>query len=108
MTEVCAACAAGPVGVEGHPDLLVRSLGENGLSFACRDCQALWSRTYSTHGHFVWTSSEPGGRDIGMSLPLSAPPRVPMPPARMNSAPGTADHWLAVQLSWKRARRNPR
>jgi len=47
VTEVCAACAAGPVGVEGHPDLLVRSLGENGLSFACRDCQALWSRTYS-------------------------------------------------------------
>ncbi len=108
MTQACAACAAGPESVGGHPHLLARSLGEHGLSFACRDCETLWSRTYSTLGHFVWTSSETGGRDIGMSLPLSPPPRVPMPPARVSSAPDSADHWLAVQLSWKRARRNPR
>lgn len=104
MTVLCAACAAGPERVEGHPDLLARSLGESGMSFSCRHCQALWSRSYATDGKFAWTRSAPFGRDIGMSLPLSPSPRVPMP-ARMNSAPGAADHWLAVQLSWKPPRR---
>jgi hypothetical protein len=105
MTPLCAACIAGPSRVEGHPDLLARSLGEHGMAFACRHCQALWSRSYSTTGDFAWVRSPANGQDVGMRLPLLPVANAAPPAGRMNSAPGAADHWLATQLSWKRPKR---
>jgi hypothetical protein len=107
MTTFCEACDAGPAQIGGHDGMRARSLNESGMSFSCQRCAALWTRSYSTLGDYLWKPSAPLARDGRMSLPpnTAVAETLALPPAQ--AAANVADHWLATQLSWKRPRRKP-
>ena len=58
--HLCAACAARPGGIEGHPDLhldsTVRATADEAARtlFRCRTCHSLWARHYVGSGQFAW------------------------------------------------------
>ena len=106
MTTLCEACESGPVHIGGHDGMRARSLSENGMSFACSRCAALWTRSYSSIGEYLWKPASVLARDGRMSLPPNtAVAASPLAPGK--GAANVADHWLAAQLSWKRPRRKP-
>jgi hypothetical protein len=107
MTTFCEACAAGPVSIGGHDAMRVRSLNEAGMSFTCSRCPALWTRSYSSSGRYVWSPSAEVARDGRVSLPPNTASVEAYRPMASSRVPMVGDHWLATQLSWKRPRRKP-
>ena len=102
MSAPCVACDQGAVGIEGHADLRVRSLGAYGMAFTCRACGTRWDRDTPTHGVFVWAHAVDGVASRGNVLPPSSGAEArPLPSASLQSS---LDHWLAIQSSWKRTR----
>ncbi len=59
MENACAACTKGPSGIDGHQDLLVQMMGNAVMTFKCRSCAAVWSRSYRGEGELVWTRVDP-------------------------------------------------
>ena len=55
MEKACAACTSGPTGIDGHQDLMVQMMGNAVITFKCRACETIWSRTYRGEGELVWT-----------------------------------------------------
>jgi len=108
MDALCPACSCGPSHVEGHVDLLVRSLGNDGIAFKCRNCQSLWWRSYSGSGRFSWRRHSGPSPDVGVTVPPRSGECWETPhSAPMNTGLGAAEHWLAIQRSWKQPRRHP-
>ena len=70
--RLCESCTQTPAGVAGHDGLhqfdepIQASLPGN-VIFECRDCGALWSRSYSGEGRFAWSfeAAGPGRGDRG-------------------------------------------
>ena len=77
------------------------------LEADCSRCAALWTRTYSTVGEYLWQPAALLPRDGRMSLPPNTAVVEPPPLAPGKGTANVADHWLAAQLSWKRPRRKP-
>ena len=51
---LCESCRAGPMGIEGHEQLRVQTVGNATLRFECRACNAIWNRNDAGAGKFVW------------------------------------------------------
>jgi hypothetical protein len=56
---LCAACVAGPVGIEGHDDLRVQTVGNATLRFGCAKCGTAWNRNDIGPGKFAWVQVDP-------------------------------------------------
>jgi hypothetical protein len=54
MKPTCPACAKGPSGIDGHPGLRVRTMGPAQMTFTCRDCDTVWSRSMEGTT-YAWT-----------------------------------------------------
>lgn len=67
----CAACAAGPSGIDGHASLWTQTIGATLFSLECRDCRTLWRRLAS-NGGYTW---EPITRPLAGTGQL-VPPRA--------------------------------
>ena len=105
MTPLCDRCSLGPAGIEGHGGLRAASLGVGAMTFKCAGCQSLWSRSYSSAGDYFWLHCLQAGPGAGPSLP-QRPMDTGNTTARLPGPAGsTAEHWLAIQLSWKRPQR---
>ena len=50
---LCAECLRGPRGSSGHPLLLADRVGAE-MTFKCRGCRALWSRTTRRLAEYSW------------------------------------------------------
>ena len=55
MEKLCEACSIGPSKIDGHGDLLVQMMGNAVMTFKCRACATIWSRSYRGEGELVWT-----------------------------------------------------
>ena len=51
---LCESCRAGPMGIEGHEELRVQTVGNATLRFECRACGAIWNRNDAGAGKFAW------------------------------------------------------
>ncbi|MEO7743551.1 MAG: hypothetical protein ABIR98_11490 [Usitatibacter sp.] len=56
---LCESCIAGPVGIEGHDELRVQTVGNATLRFGCRACGAIWNRNDAGAGKFAWVIFDP-------------------------------------------------
>lgn len=56
---LCEACIALPMGIEGHDDLRVQTVGNATLRFECRKCGATWNRNDKGPGKFEWMRVDP-------------------------------------------------
>lgn len=75
MNEPCPACSNGPAGSSGHDALMAHSVGSNGISLRCRNCQSFWLRRAERGGHFSWLEvSERTARSPGSGI--AVPPRA--------------------------------
>jgi hypothetical protein len=55
----CESCIVGPMGIEGHEDLRVQTVGNATLRFECRACGAIWNRNDKGPGKFEWVRFDP-------------------------------------------------
>jgi hypothetical protein len=67
MNLPCAACLAGPIHIDGHPELRVFSLDAAHIAFRCRSCDMSWHRSYSARGRYTWTAESQDR--IGLVVP---------------------------------------
>lgn len=108
MNANCDDCMRGPSMIDGHPGLIVRSLGKEGMMFTCRHCDLAWSRSYSTTGQYEWTRQAErvaATACVGVVLPATRPePAAVVAAAGIGG--GALDQWLAIQRGWK-PRRDP-
>lgn len=94
MNPPCRACIKGPLAIDGHAALGVRTIGSTVLTFECRLCGTKWARSVD-RGVFSWSQiDERASRSLAMgslvpprSDPFTAqkppePPRVPAPKPR--------------------------
>ncbi len=68
MKATCAACRAGPAGIDGHPHLRVHTLCADRMAFNCERCAAFWSRT-SLPGRYLWARTPARQRLAGVHIP---------------------------------------
>lgn len=105
MNSLCNACSSSPSNIDGHADLRVQSLSEDAITFECRQCHCLWSRSYPRGGRYVWrfVSMQRTGA-FGAVVPTNSNAGLE---ARPHAEPGddSASHWVAIQRSWKLPRR---
>ena len=71
-TATCFYCTKGPSGMDGHPYLLVRTIGV-AQTFRCQLCHAQWSRTRSPAGACAWAdiTGRAARSEGGLVLPNS-------------------------------------
>lgn len=94
--------------IDGHPGLVVRSLGRSGLIFTCRHCDVLWSRSYSATGHYEWSrEADRVAANVRVGVVLPTVRREPAVVAAAVATGDALDQWLAIQRSWK-PRRDPK
>lgn len=67
MGHLCANCARGPQGLEGHENLFSQTMDASQIQFRCRECGHLWTRLYRGGGAIEW--AEPAGRFPGVPVP---------------------------------------
>ena len=107
MNSLCNACSSPPSSIDGHADLRVRSLGEEGITFECRRCHALWSRSYPRGGRYMWhfvSMQRTGAFGCGAVVPANSNAGLEARP-HAESRDDSASHWAAIQRSWKLPRR---
>lgn len=51
---LCAECLRGPRGMSGHPLLMAHRVGAE-MTFKCRGCRTLWTRTTRRLAEYSWT-----------------------------------------------------
>lgn len=66
--KICDACRTGPTGIQGHPHLLVHTMGESSMAFNCDTCAAFWSRTPFPE-RYVWARIPKRQRLAGTHIP---------------------------------------
>ena len=71
---LCMPCHGGPADIDGHPDLCVQSMGDDGVVFKCKACEALWTRSYSQTHRYIWSPHPAFGHRLGLAVPPQADP----------------------------------
>jgi hypothetical protein len=71
MKPICPACARGPSAIDGHDGLRVRTMGPSLMTFTCKDCDSVWSRTVqgTTYSWKMITAAGSGALVPGGSKP---------------------------------------
>jgi hypothetical protein len=65
MSDACADCERGPVGIAGHDSLFSYSMGASEMYFKCRACGSSWLRR-PRDSSYSWQSVE---RPVGADVP---------------------------------------
>jgi hypothetical protein len=74
VSTPCIACDTGPAEIDGHADLCVQSMGDDGVVFKCQACQAMWTRSYSQTHRYIWSPHPAFGHRLGTAVPPQSPP----------------------------------